>query len=68
MSYYERFMTALIEGMVFSGLVTRAEVASGKPAAGSAKAVPTLNAADAAVLSFRVAAGVNVVVAPKFHA
>jgi nitrile hydratase beta subunit len=67
MSYYERFMTALIEGMVFSGLVTRAEVASGKPAPGSAKAVPALNAADAAVLSFRVATGVNVAVAPKFQ-
>jgi nitrile hydratase len=67
MSYYERFMTALIEGMVLSGLVTRAEVASGKPAPGSAKAVPALKAADAAVLPFRVAAGVNMAVAPKFQ-
>ena len=68
MSYYERFMTALVEGMVLSGLVTRAEVASGKPTKGSAKSVPALNAADAAVVLFRVAAGVNPTVAPSFQA
>ncbi len=67
MSYYERSMTALIEGMVVSGLVTRAEVASGKPAKGSAKAVPALHAADAAVLPFRMAAPVSLTAEPRFQ-
>jgi nitrile hydratase len=67
MSYYERFLTALIEGMVFSGLVTREEVASGKPAPGSARSVPALGAADAARLPFRVSTAARPVVAPKFR-
>ena len=44
MSYYESFMAALIEHLVRSGLTTRAEVESGQPAPGSAKAVPALSA------------------------
>ena len=68
MSYYERFMTALTEGMVFSGLVTRAEVATGKPAAGSAKSVPALTPADAAVALFRTSGGgATPSAAPSFH-
>jgi nitrile hydratase beta subunit len=42
MSYYEQRLHSLIELMVESGLVTRAEVESGKPAPGSAKAAPAL--------------------------
>ena len=42
MSYYEQRLHALIELMVKSGLVTRAEVESGKPAPGSPKATPAL--------------------------
>src|SRR5260370_31194636 len=42
MSYYEQRLHALIELMVKSGLVTRAEVESGKPAPGSPKAAPAL--------------------------
>ena len=42
MSYYEQRLHALIELMVRSGLVTRAEVESGKPAPGSPKAAPAL--------------------------
>jgi nitrile hydratase len=42
MSYYEQRLHALIELMVKSGLVTRAEVESGKPAPGSPKAAPGL--------------------------
>jgi nitrile hydratase beta subunit len=68
MSYYERNLTALIERMVAGGLVTRAEVESGKPARGSAKGVPTLKPADAAVLPFRVASAPNVEVTPRFQA
>lgn len=67
MSYYERFMTALIDRMVASGLVTRAEVENGKPARGSAKSVPALNAADAATLPFRATANPQLVAAPRFQ-
>src|SRR5438046_7028971 len=42
MSYYERFFTALVERMIASGLVTRQEIKSGKPAKRSVKAVPAL--------------------------
>ena len=44
MSYYEKWFTALVELLVKSGLVTRAEIESGKPARGSAKAIPPLTA------------------------
>ncbi|HXB69157.1 MAG TPA: nitrile hydratase subunit beta [Candidatus Acidoferrales bacterium] len=68
MSYYERWFAALIELVVVSGLVTRAEIDSGKPAKGSVKATPALKPADAATLSFRVpAAMLNVEVAPRFQ-
>jgi len=40
MSYYEKWIDGLIELMVKSELVTRDEIESGAPAAGSAKAVP----------------------------
>ena len=69
MSYYERWFTALIEQLVASGLVTREEIGSGKPAKGSVKAIPALKPADAATLSFRVAgAMLKVEVAPRFKA
>ena len=41
-SYYERWLYSLIELTVKSGLATRAEVESGKPAPGSPKATPAL--------------------------
>ena len=44
MSYYEKWFTARHERLVESGLVTRAEVESGKPAPGSSKATPPLTA------------------------
>lgn len=46
MSYYEQRLHALIELMVESGLVTRAEVETSRPAPGSAKATPALVASD----------------------
>ena len=68
MSYYERFLGALIERMVASGLVTRAEVESGKPARGSSKAVPALTAAEAPALPFRAApASTLAAVVPRFQ-
>jgi nitrile hydratase len=42
MSYYEQRLHALVELMVESALVTRAEVESGKPAPDSPKAAPAL--------------------------
>src|SRR5207248_1874201 len=37
MSYYEKWFASLIELIVKAGLVTRAEIESGKPAPGSVK-------------------------------
>jgi nitrile hydratase subunit beta len=48
MGYYERWFAGFIERIVGAGLVTRAEVESGRPAQGSAKVVPALSAAEAA--------------------
>ena len=42
MSYYEKWTTRLIELLVKSGLVTRAEIETGKPARGSTTATPPL--------------------------
>jgi nitrile hydratase len=46
MSYFERFAVTVEALLVRSGLVTHAEIESGSAAAGSAKAVPALAAAD----------------------
>ena len=44
MSYYEKWLAGLIELLAKSGLVTRAEMESGEPAAGSSKTTPALTA------------------------
>ncbi len=54
MSYYEKWYIAVVELLVAGGLVTREEIATGKPAAGSVKSVPGLTPAEAAVLPFRL--------------
>ncbi len=46
MSYYENWMTDLVELMVKTGMITRDEVASGKPAAGTTKAAHAFSAAE----------------------
>jgi len=43
-SYYEKWLAALVDLVTGRGLVTRAELESGKPAAGSAKATPPVKA------------------------
>jgi nitrile hydratase subunit beta len=69
MSYYERWFTALIEQLVASDLVTRAEIERGKRAKGSVKATPALKPAEAATLSLRVSgAMLKMEVAPRFKA
>jgi len=48
MSYYEKWLTSLVELMVKTGLVTRAEIESGQPAGGATKAAHVLSAAEVA--------------------
>ena len=43
-SYFEKFLIGMTELLVSSGLVTRAEVESGKPSRGSTRAIPPLAA------------------------
>ena len=44
MSYYEKWLAALVDLVTGRGLVTRAELESGKPSAGSARATPPVKA------------------------
>jgi len=46
MSYYEKRLVSLLERMLAGGLVTPAELASGRPADGAGKSVPALAAAE----------------------
>jgi nitrile hydratase subunit beta len=67
MSYYEQRLHALIELMVKSGLVTRAELESGKQAPGSPKAAPALIAdAVPGMVAKGKPASREVPVAPRF--
>ena len=68
MSYYEKWFTRLVELLVKHGLVTRAEVESGKRAKGSPKAKPALTAAmvPPLVSNWNNATGRDVRVSPSF--
>ena len=67
MSYYERWFAALAELLIKSGLVTGAEVESGKPAASLATAIPPLTADKVLPLLARGSpASRDVVVVPRF--
>jgi nitrile hydratase subunit beta len=69
MSYYEKWLKAVTERLVQSGLITRAEVESGEPAPGSGKATPALTAAQVpAMLRSGALASREVSVKPHFHA
>jgi nitrile hydratase subunit beta len=69
MSYYERWIVALVELMLKTGLVTRAELESGKPDQGSPKQVPPLTPDKVAILTAKgVPASRDVPVAARFHA
>ncbi len=69
MSYYEKWFTAVTERLVQSGLITRGEVESGKPAAGSRKAIPPLTAAQVpAMLRSGALASRDTAVTPRFQA
>lgn len=68
MSYYERWVEGTIELIVQSGLATRAEIESGVPAPGSAKAHPALTEDKAVALVKKgVPASRNVQVSPRFQ-
>jgi nitrile hydratase subunit beta len=69
MSYYERWTERLIELLIKTGLVTREEIESGKPAPGSPKATPPLTADKVpAVLRNGGPASRDVPVTPRFKA
>ncbi len=51
MSYYEKWLVRNIELLVKSGLVTQEEIETGKPAPGSQKATPPLNAAAVSAMA-----------------
>jgi nitrile hydratase beta subunit len=53
MSYYEKWFAGLIELLILKGLVTRAEIESGKSAPGSPRATPALTAEKVASLTAR---------------
>jgi nitrile hydratase len=68
MSYYEKWTARLVELLVKSSLVTRAEVESGRPAPGSPRATPPLTADKVpAILRSGALASRNVSVAPRFN-
>jgi nitrile hydratase len=68
MSYYEKWFTGLVDLVVKSGLVTPAELETGKRAKGSPKATPPLTAAMVAPLAtkWNSATGRNLAVTPSF--
>jgi nitrile hydratase len=67
MTYYEKWFTALIELMITAGLVTRSEVETGKPAAGTIKATPPLTAAQVPAFLRGGGGGRRPSVAPLFQ-
>ncbi len=69
MSYYETWTARLVELLVKSGLVTRAEVESGRPAPGSPKATPPLTADKVpSMLRNGALASRDVPIVPRFQA
>jgi nitrile hydratase subunit beta len=53
MSYYERWLASTIDLLMKTGMITSAELESGKPAPGSAKATPPIKVADVAKVNVR---------------
>ena len=67
MSYYERWLERLTEISIKTGLITRAEVESGKPAPGSSKATPPVTSANVeAAATIRASARRPDPVSPRF--
>ncbi len=67
MSYYEKWIAGLVTLLVETGLVSKAEIESGRPDAGSAKATPPLPATRvASVLASGGPASRDIAAAPRF--
>jgi nitrile hydratase subunit beta len=68
MSYYEKWFAGQVQLLVNSGLVTAAEIESGVPAPGTAKATPPLTVEKIpTTLANRINASRNVPLAPLFR-
>ena len=68
LSYYEQWFSGLRDLLVRRGLVTAAELESGKPAAGTVKATPPLTPEKIpATLPVRIHANRDVAVSPRFQ-
>jgi nitrile hydratase len=67
MSYYEKWLHSVVERMVAGGAVTRAELETGRPAEGSAKATPALLAADVPAFMRRIPPRRNEKIAGRFQ-
>lgn len=69
LSYYEQWFSGLLDLLVRRGLVTAAEIESGAPAPGTAKATPPLTPDKVvpAVLSTRIHAQRDVPMSPRFQ-
>ena len=68
LSYYEQWLSVLLDLLVSRGLLSAAEIASGVPAPGAAKARPPLTAENIpAALSDRIHAHRDVGVPPRFQ-
>jgi nitrile hydratase beta subunit len=69
MSYYEKWLTSLVELMVKTGMLTRDEIDSGKSGAVSSKSAHALKASEVAPLIAKGSPSVrNVAVTAQFHA
>lgn len=69
LSYYERWVVALVELMLKNNMVTPAELESGKPDPGSAKLTPPLTSDKVLILTSKgVPARRGVAVTARFHA
>ena len=68
MSYYEKWVAGLVELLIKSGLLTSAEIESGKPALGSLRTIPPLTADKvSSVLRGGGRASRDVPVSPRFQ-
>jgi len=69
MRYYEKWVAAVSEKLVESGLITRAELDGGRPAKDSVKAIPALTADKVpGMLRSGAHASRDVKIAPRFQA
>jgi len=66
MSYYEKWLTRLVELLVKHGLATREEIDSGRPAPGSSQATPALTPERARIVTRGIPSSKDPAVAQRF--